>query len=251
MKLLGKKAIVTGAYKSIGKAIAIAFAEEGADVVISYRSDEEEAQETVQVIKDMGRASLAIYGDFTDIKQVEKFFKQAIDFLGNIDILVNNAAGYDTSAFLDLKVERLEYLLKVGVMAPMLLTQLAARLMIQENISGKIINISSISGTRPYPNRVANSTAKSALNMLTQSTAIELAPYHIRVNAIAPGTTPYDESTIFESSVMEGIPLKRAGKAKDHASAAIYLASDDSSWITGQVLTVDGGQSLSFRDKRI
>jgi NAD(P)-dependent dehydrogenase (short-subunit alcohol dehydrogenase family) len=246
MKLLGKKAIVTGANKSIGKAIAIAFAEQGADVVISYRSDGKGAEETVQAIKDIGRLSQAIYADFIDVKEAEGVFKQAVDFLGHVDILVNNAAGYDTSTLLDLSVESFEYLLKVGVMTPMLLIQLAAKHMIQENITGKIINISSISGNRPYPHRVANSTAKSALNMLTQSAALELAPYNIRVNAIAPGTTPYDESTIFESSVMEGIPLKRAGRARDHASAAIYLASDDSSWVTGHILTVDGGQSLSF-----
>jgi NAD(P)-dependent dehydrogenase (short-subunit alcohol dehydrogenase family) len=87
---------------------------------------------------------------------------------------------------------------------------------------------------------------KSALNILTQSATLELAPYGIRVNAIAPGTTPYDEATIYESSVMEGIPLKRAGTPRDQASAAVYLASDDSSWVTGHILIVDGGQSLSF-----
>ncbi|MFI5342724.1 MAG: SDR family NAD(P)-dependent oxidoreductase [Chlamydiales bacterium] len=247
MKLLGKKAIVTGANKSIGKAIAVAFAEEGADVVISYRSDEKGAVETAKAIQNKGRLSKAIHGDFNEVKAVEHFFKQAVDFLGHVDILVNNAAGYNTSSFLDLDIEKFEYLLKVGVMAPMLLTQLAAKHMIQEGIAGTVINISSISGKRPYPNRMANSTAKSALNMLTQSTALELAPYNIRVNAIAPGTTPYDESTIYESSVMKGIPLKRAGTPRDQANAAIYLASDESSWMTGHILTVDGGQSLSLK----
>lgn len=246
MKLLGKKAIVTGANKSIGKAIAIAFAEEGADVVISYRSDEIGAAETTKAIRDIGRLSKAIYGDFLDAKEVEHFFKQALDFLGHVDILVNNAAGYDSSSFLDLSVEKFDSLLKVGVMAPMLLSQLAAKHMIQGKIAGKIINISSISGNRPYPNRTAHSTAKSALNMMTQSIALELASYNIRVNAIAPGATPYDESTIYESSVMAGIPLKRAGTTRDQAAAAVYLASEDSSWVTGQILTVDGGQSLSF-----
>lgn len=246
MKLLGKKAIVTGANKSIGKAIAVAFAEEGADVVISYRTDGNGASETLKAIQDIGRSGRAIHADFIEIKEVERFFKEAIDFLGHVDILVNNAAGYDSSPFLELNVETFEYLLKAGVVAPMLLTQLVAKHMTQEKIAGKIINISSISGNRPYPNRVAHSTAKSALNMLTQSTALELAAYNIRVNAIAPGVTPYDESTIYDSSVRGGIPLQRAGIPRDHASAAIYLASDDSSWVTGHILIVDGGQSLSL-----
>ena len=246
MRLLGKKAVVTGANKSIGKAIAIAFAEEGADVVVSYRSDEKGGIETTKAIQDKGRMSKAFHADFIEISAIENFFNQALDFLGRIDILVNNAAGYDTSNFLDLSVEKFEYLLKAGVVAPMVLTQLAAKHMIKNKISGNIVNISAISGNRPYPNRVAHSTAKSGLNMLTQSTALELAPYNIRVNAITPGATPYDESSIFESSVMKGIPLGRAGTPKDQASAAVYLASEESAWVTGHILVVDGGQSLSF-----
>lgn len=246
MKLLGKKAIVTGANKSIGKAIAIAFAEEGADVVISYRSDEKGGIETAKAIEAKGRASKAIYADFIETLAIENFFKKAVDFLGHVDLLVNNAAGYDTSDFLNLSVEKFEYLLKAGVVAPMLLTQLVTKHMIENKISGNVINVSSISGNRPYPNRVAHSIAKSGLNMLTQSTALELAHYNIRVNAIVPGATPYDESTIYDNTTSKGIPLKRAGTPKDQANAAVYLASDESSWVTGHMLIVDGGQSLSF-----
>lgn len=246
MRLPGKRAIVTGANKSIGRAIALAFAEEGADVLISYRSDEKGGIETAEAIQNKGRLSKALHADFVESVAIEHFFEQALDFLGRVDILVNNAAGYDTSAFLDLSIETFEYLLKAGVMAPMLLTQLVAKHMIKEKISGRIINVSSISGLRPYPNRAAHSTAKSALNMLTQSTALELAPYNIRVNAIVPGSTPYDESTIYDTTVSKGIPLKRAGTSQDQAKAAVYLASDESSWVTGHLLIVDGGQSLSF-----
>jgi NAD(P)-dependent dehydrogenase (short-subunit alcohol dehydrogenase family) len=246
-KLKNKKAIITGANRSIGKGIALAFAEQGADVVISYRSDEKGANSVIEIIqKKYGCLGKSLYADFSETSNVECFFESALDFLGDIDILVNNAAGYSTTPFLDLTIEEFERLLKIGLSTSMLLTQLAAKHMIKKEISGTIVNISSISGNRPYTNRVAHSTAKAALNMLTQSTALELAPYNIRVNAIAPGTTPYDESTIHDHSVRMSIPLKRAGTPRDVANAAVYLASEDASWITGQILTMDGGQSLSF-----
>lgn len=242
MKLHKKKAIVTGANRSIGQAIAIAFAREGADVVISYRTDEKGAQATVEAIKKLGHDAKAIQADFTQLDGIEHFFKQALYFLGSVDILVNNAAAYNTSEFLLLNVNDFEHLLKVNVTAPMILTQLVTKQMIADHVDGKIINISSISGERPYPNRVAHSTAKAALNMLTKSTALELAKYRIRVNAIAPGATPYEG----DSSESTGIPLNRTGTPEDQASAALHLASDESSWMTGQVITIDGGQSLSF-----
>ncbi len=156
---------------------------------------------------------------------------------------MNNAAVYDTSAFLNLEVATYEHLLRVGVMAPMLLTQLTAKDMIAKSISGSIINVSSISGHRPYPNRVAHSSAKAALNMLTQSTALELAAFGIRVNGISPGATPYDGAAVDPSF---RIPLQRGGTPEDQAAAALYLASLESSWMTGQMLTVDGGQSLTM-----
>lgn len=242
MKLLGKKAIVTGANRSIGRAIAVAFAKEGADVVISYRSDEAGAKDTISAVEQLGRLGKCIFADFSTTEGVKIFFQQAIEYLCGVDILVNNAGGYDTTAFLELEIDKFESVLKISLSAPMLLTQLAALNMIQSSIAGVIINISSISGNRPYPNRVAHSTAKAALNMLTQSTALELAQHNIRVNAIAPGATPYEDDVTpnFE------IPLKRMGKPLDQATAALFLASDESSWMTGQVLTIDGGQSLSF-----
>ncbi|GAB4232796.1 MAG: hypothetical protein Tsb0021_11560 [Chlamydiales bacterium] len=128
-------------------------------------------------------------------------------------------------------------------MAPMLLTQMVARQMVEKKIKGSIINISSISGLRPYQNRAAHSTAKAALIMLTKSCTLELGKFNIRVNAIAPGSTPYDSSG--EGFVTEGIPLVRTGTPKDQANAAaVFLASDDSSWMTGHTMVVDGGQSL-------
>lgn len=243
MKLLGKKAIVTGANRSIGRAIALAFAREGADVVISYRSDQKEANITIEMIKQLGRSGKCFFADFSCIENVSTFFDQALEYLGQVDILVNNAAAYDTTAFLDLEPIRFEELIKVGITAPMFLSQLSAKQMIAKKISGKIINISSISGNRPYPNRVAHSAAKAALNMLTQSMALELAQYGIRVNGIAPGMTSYEDTPVVENL---SIPLRRVGIPLDHAQAAVFLVSEESSWMTGQMIIVDGGQSLSY-----
>ncbi|MBX9976642.1 MAG: SDR family oxidoreductase, partial [Alphaproteobacteria bacterium] len=166
----------------------------------------------------------------------------AVSFLGGVDILVNNAGGYDTTAFVDLSPTTFDDVLCVSVRAPMILTQLAAKNMRTRNEKGAIVNISSISGLRPYPCRVAHSTAKAALNMLTQTTALELAPYGIRVNAICPGGVPYDAKDTYADM----IPLGRDGKPEDIAKAALFLASDDASWMTGHIMVIDGGQGLSF-----
>ncbi|MCH9628202.1 MAG: putative oxidoreductase YohF [Chlamydiales bacterium] len=244
MKLLNKKALITGANRSIGRAIAVAFARQGADVALSYHSDADGAHDTVAEIEKANRFARALRADFSHPGHPDVFFNDALNFLGRVDILVNCAGEYDTSPFLELEVDTFERLFQVGVHTPMRLIQLAAQQMIHNKISGSVINLSSISGHRPYPNRVAHSTAKAALNMLTQSTALELAPYNIRVNAIAPGATPYGDNQ--DAFVLEGIPLKRAGLPEDHAHAAVFLASEESAWMTGQVMTIDGGQSLSF-----
>lgn len=245
MKLQNKKAIVTGASRSIGKAISIALAKQGADVIISYRTDEIGAKACVAEIESLGRIAKALYVDFSKPLEVTSFFDNAVAFLGRVDILVNNAAGYDTTPFLDLDIEVFEKVLWLGASVPVMLTQLAAKHMIKENLPGSIINISSTSGLRPYPNRVAHSAAKAALNMVTQSTALELAPYGIRVNAVAPGYTPY-EGEVIDTELLAGIPLQRAGSPEDTAKAVLYLAANDSNWMTGQILSIDGGHSLSY-----
>jgi NAD(P)-dependent dehydrogenase (short-subunit alcohol dehydrogenase family) len=245
MKLKGKKVIVTGASRSIGRGIALLFAKEGAELVISYRSDKKGAEETVQCIRQAKGLVKAVHADFSTYVGIEQFYKESVNFLGQIDVLVNNAGGYNTLGFFELKPQDFEQLLQVTLMTPFYLSQLVARGMVQKQTRGNIINISSISGTRPVLDRVAHASGKAALNMLTQTMALELAQHRIRVNAIAPGYTPYGESLESDPSLKD-IPLGRAGLSSDQASAALFLATEESSWITGQILTVDGGHSIAL-----
>lgn len=243
MRLEGKKVIVTGANRSIGKAIALLFAKEGAELVISFRSDQKGADETISSIKNANGKANALYADFSTHEGVEQFYRECLSILGHVDILVNNAGGYNTLSFFELKPNDFEQLLQVTLMTPFFLSQLVAKGMVQKQIKGNIINISSISGIRPTMNRVAHASGKAALNMLTQTMALELAQYGIRVNAIAPGYTPYKESSEFDPAIND-IPLGRAGLPSDQASTALFLATEESSWMTGQILTVDGGHSI-------
>ena len=245
MRLKGKKAIVTGANRSIGRAIAQLFAKEGAEVVLSYRSDKNGAEETVQTIQKAGGSARALHADFSAYSGIERFYEASIDALRHVDILVNNAGGYNTLGFFELKPQDFEQLLQVTLMTPFYLSQLVAKGMVDKQTGGNIINISSISGTRPTLNRVAHASGKAALNMLTQTMALELAQYRIRVNAIAPGYTPYEEGAEVDPFTKH-IPLRRAGLPTDQASAALFLATEESSWMTGQIITVDGGHSIAL-----
>lgn len=245
MKLAEKKVIVTGANRSIGKAIALLFAREGAELVISYRSDKKGADEVVDCILNAGGSAKAFYADFSTCEGVEQFYHECIRVLGHVDILVNNAGGYNTLGFFELTPHGFEKLLQVTLMTPFFLSQLVAKNMVEKQTRGIIINISSISGTRPTMKRTAHASGKAALNMLTQSMALELAQHGIRVNAIAPGYTPYEENSEF-NSVIQDIPLGRVGLPSDQASTALFLATDESSWMTGQILTVDGGHSIAL-----
>lgn len=245
MRLAGKKVIVTGANRSIGKAIALLFAKEGAELVISFRSDQKGAEETINSIKKANGKASALYADFSTHEKVEQFYNECINVLGHVDVLVNNAGGYNTLSFFELTPNDFEQLLQVTLMTPFFLSQLVAKRMVEKQIKGNIINISSISGTRPTMNRVAHASGKAALNMLTQTMALELAQYGIRVNAIAPGYTPYEESSEFDPAIND-IPLGRAGLPSDQASMALFLATEESSWMTGQILTVDGGHSIAL-----
>lgn len=251
MKCLNKKIIITGANRGMGREMAIAFAKEGANVVISYRSDETGAQETVAAVQALGRKATALYADFSQLENVAAFAEKAIAELGQVDILVNNAGMSCRERLMDLPPEKMQQAFQINAVAPLYLLQLCAQNMIEQKIAGCVINISTIAATMTLPRGIAYAASKAAMNKWTQNAALDLAPHSIRVNTIAPGliATGMNENTEAENpqqwAVFLGrIPLGKAGQPKDIVNMALFLASEEANWITGKVFEVDGGQVL-------
>lgn len=247
MKLKDKVAIVTGAARGIGFAIASRFAAEGAKVVIIDIS-EEGAKEAVKKIKDQGGEALGFQGDVTSKERIEEIVSQVLKELGTIGVLVNNAGIYVGKAFWEEPLEFYERSFKVNVLGTVIPSQAVVPHMIKIR-RGKIINISSKAAIVGEPGHAAYSASKGAVLSLTRAMAMELAPYHINVNAICPG--PTETAILFSAmtkdqleELKKDIPFGRYGKPEDIAGAALYLASDDSDWCTGQAISVDGGMSI-------
>jgi NAD(P)-dependent dehydrogenase (short-subunit alcohol dehydrogenase family) len=220
--------------------------------VIQYHSAKDKALLTVDEIKKLGRRSIAIQSDFTENDAPELFLKSAISEFNTIDILVNCAAAYDRGPLLRLTHEQFAWMQKVNVEVPFRLIQGMANHLIERKSPGSIINISSISGITPSVGSCLNSCSKAGLNMLTRSVALELAPYQIRVNGIAPGTTETESNVPFMQKdpsgwqqIIDDIPLKRIKLPEDYSGLVILLASNASSWMTGVTIACDGGKTIS------
>ena len=251
MSFSGKKVVVTGANRSIGQAIAIQLAKMGADVVISYRSDQVGAEKTLNELKNAGSRAEMIYADFSRNDACSAFSEKALAFLGGIDFLVNNAGMLARETFFDMTPEKMALVFQVNTVAPFYLTQLFAKNMVENNVKGSIVNISSIAGTCTMPRGVAYAASKAALNKWTQNSALNLAPHGIRVNAVAPGVveagmnqdTAKNNPHMWQENLKQ-IPLQRPGQPDDIANMVLYLLSEKSAWITGKIYEVDGGHVL-------
>ena len=251
MRLAGKKAIVTGGSRGIGRAIALGFAREGADLVVTYAHDEAAASAVVDQILALGRVGLAVRADLAVREEIAALVERAVAALGRVDVLVNNAGLLTRRPFLEVPPEELDRVIDVDLKGPFLLGQAVARQMVRQGGGGSIINITSISAARASPGLAHYQCAKAGVFMLTRGMALELAPYGIRVNAIAPGLTATDINRQQREEQPEvwrqraaRIPLGRAGVPEDHVGAAVFLASDESSWVTGATLVIDGGQTV-------
>jgi glucose 1-dehydrogenase len=250
MQLAGKRALVTGASHGIGKAIALMFAREGADVAFTFRGREEGARDTERQLASLGRRVTVRRADVTDLDDCPRVVDEAVRDLGGLDVLVNNAGGGRGDRLLDLSLDDWRYTLDLCVTAPFVLAQRAARHMAAHG-GGVIVNISSVHSTHVWPNDTAYGVAKAALNRLTASMAVEWAHLGIRANTIAPGyinvsETPEERARYDarDGGAAPWIVDRRTGRPEEIAAVALFLASDAASYVTGQTIFADGGLLL-------
>jgi 3-oxoacyl-[acyl-carrier protein] reductase len=245
-ELTGKVAVVTGASKGIGAAIARALAKAGAAVAVNYASNKADADRVVGEIVKAGGKAVAIQADVAKRADVKRLFEETREKLGRPNILVNNAGVYKFGPLETVTEEDFHRHFDTNVLGAILATQEAVKAF--DGSGGSVINLSTISSTNPSPNTLLYSASKSAIDTITRELAIELAGKKIRVNAIAPGMTETEgfaaAGLSAESAKALGfsLPMGRLGQPEDIARVALFLASDQSGWVTGERISVSGGQ---------
>lgn len=245
MRFDGKVVLVTGAGRGIGREIASSFVKAGAKVGVNYLTSQRGAEAVVEEARRLGREALAVQADVSDRDQVRRMVEGIIKIFGRIDVLVNNAAVYNTTPFLEVSDQVWDSTISVNLKGPFLCSQAVAPAMLSQG-EGSIINIAAVDGIRARPGyrvSVADAAAKAGLIMLTRRLAVDLAP-QVRVNSVAPGLIDSKEEGLAEevrARISRRIPLGRVGLPADVAGIVLFLASDAASYITGEVIVVDGG----------
>jgi glucose 1-dehydrogenase len=253
-RLEGKVAAITGGNQGIGLGIAQRFIQEGAAVAICYRSDTVGSERVAESLRAGGRA-VAIQADVSKLADGQRFISETVSQLGALDILVNNAGVEKRADFWDVTEADYDFVLNVNLKGLFFVTQAMVRYLMQAKRPGKIINISSVHEELPFPHFTSYCASKGGLKMITRNLSIELAPLGITINNIAPGAieTPINRNLLNDpvklKSLLENIPLRRLGKPEDVASIAAFLASDESSYVTGTTFVVDGGLTWNYEEQ--
>lgn len=244
---MDKCALITGATRGIGKQIAITLAKQGYNIALNYRKENEELENTKKEIEEIGVQVLAVKGDVANFEDCENFVKQVIERFGQIDVLVNNAGITKDMLLMRMKKEDFEQVIDTNLVGTFNVTKNVVPYMMKAR-SGRIINISSVVGIAGNAGQTNYSASKAGIIGFTKSLAKEIASRNILVNAVAPGFIETNMTDILKDDVKQeiakNIPLKRMGTAQDVANVVKFLASDDSSYITGQVINVDGGMLM-------
>ena len=248
-KLTGKTAVVTGASKGIGAGIAKAFAKDGANVVVNYARGKADAEKVLAEIQKSGGKAITVQADVSKQADVDRLFETAKKTFGSIDILVNNAGVYEFAPIEQITEESYRRMFDLNVLGTVLSTQAALQSM--NGSGGSIINVSSVVSLTPPPATAIYSATKGAVDVITRTLAQELGPRNIRVNSLSPGLVETEGTRAagtsdgeFKQIAISRTPLGRVGEVDDIAKVAVFLASDDSAWITGEVLPVGGGARL-------
>jgi glucose 1-dehydrogenase len=247
VRLENKVAVVTGSSSGIGEAIALALSREGAAVVVNYSRHEDAAQKVLDKIEAAGGKGLVVGADVSDPKEVEAMVQQAVGTFGHLDIMVNNAGMERKMPFLQTPFEVWQETIAVNLTGAWLGCQAAAKRMVAQGEGGRIINVSSVHEDLAMPTNSPYCATKGGVRMLMRTLAVELAPHDITVNNIAPGAietpmvAPLEQDPDEMKELLSEIPLGRMGKPEEVANLALFLASEDSSYVTGSTLFVDGG----------
>ena len=254
-RLLGRKVLVTGSSKGIGRGIAIRLAQEGADVVINYNSDPRGAEEALAEVQALGRRGAIVRANLGSVSDVQSLVAQSAEVLGGLDVLVNNAGIEKHAAFPDVTESDFDAVLDVNLKGVFFASQAFVRQCLAAGRPGKIINISSVHEELAFPNFAAYCASKGGVRMLTRTLAVELGPVGITINSIAPGAieTPINTKLLNDpvklQSLVRQIPMGRLGKPNDVAGLAVFLASPDSDYVTGTTYLIDGGLTVFYQEQ--
>jgi len=247
-RLSGKTVLVTGASKGIGRALALGCAREGADVVVNYNSDRAGADTAVAEIQALGRRALALKADISRVSQIERMFDRARKAFPRLDVLINNAGLTGWGEVFETTEAKWDLVLDTNLKGTFFCTLAAAKWMRETRTAGAIVNVSTVCAELGVRNLIAYATSKAGLNGMTKQLAVELAPYGIRVNTFGPGPIAIDRNLKDDPDYRkvwgEVVPLGRAGEAEEMVGPAIFLASEDSSYVTGQLFYADGGWTV-------